>query len=201
MTAHAYLTSAIDAAGNAQVGGEVELTGGDLALVATERVDATSIAHIPDLHGIVETTRNDALALSVEVQRDDLGVMTQQRMQALTCLYVPQSRRVVHRPRGQHRAVWIKRQTDDLGGVASVRVVQLPGFGVPQLACFVCTNQDYKQSNIIITIITMVIPKEPVMILSPKGLLKAMAYTTLRWPSSVNSSSPVIVFHTLQVRS
>lgn len=34
------------------------------------------------------------------------------------------------------------------------------------------------------------------MILSPHGLLNAIAYTTLRCPSSVSSSSPVVVFHT-----
>lgn len=37
---------------------------------------------------------------------------------------------------------------------------------------------------------------DPVIILLPHGLLNAMAYTTLRCPSSVSSSSPVDVFHT-----
>ncbi len=34
-------------------------------------------------------------------------------------------------------------------------------------------------------------PNDPVMILSPNGLLKPIAYTTFRWPSRVKSSSPV----------
>ena len=45
------------------------------------------------------------------------------------------------------------------------------------------------------------LPNDPVMILSPYGLLKAMAYTTFRCPSKVRSSSPVMVFQTLHVRS
>jgi hypothetical protein len=46
-----------------------------------------------------------------------------------------------------------------------------------------------------------VLSNDPVMILSPYGLLKAMAYTTFLCPSSVWISSPVLVFHTLHVRS
>lgn len=46
-----------------------------------------------------------------------------------------------------------------------------------------------------------VLSKDPVMILSPYGLLKAIAYTTFLWPSRVSSSSPVLVSHTLQVLS
>lgn len=46
-----------------------------------------------------------------------------------------------------------------------------------------------------------VLSKLPVTILSPKGLLNAIAYTTFLCPSSVCSSSPVAVLHTLQVLS
>ena len=46
-----------------------------------------------------------------------------------------------------------------------------------------------------------VLSNDPVTILSPYGLLNAMAYTTFLWPSSVSSSSPVAVLHTLHVRS
>ena len=50
-----------------------------------------------------------------------------------------------------------------------------------------------------------VLSNDPVMILSPYGLLKAMAYTTFLCPisgsSSESISSPVLVFHTLHVRS
>ena len=46
-----------------------------------------------------------------------------------------------------------------------------------------------------------VLSNDPVAILSPYGLLYAMAYTTFLCPSSVCSSSPDWVSHTLHVRS
>merc|ERR1719352_2285765 len=49
--------------------------------------------------------------------------------------------------------------------------------------------------------ILAVLSKLPVTILSPNGLLNAIAYTTFLWPSSVSSSSPLNVSHTRQVRS
>ena len=60
----------------------------------------------------------------------------------------------------------------------------------------VCSNSPVSEFHIL-----AVLSNDPVTILSPHGLLKAMAYTTFLWPSSVSSSSPVSVFHTLQVRS
>lgn len=97
---HPYLASAVNGAGDAQVGGIVELAAGDLALVPRQRVDATARAHVPDLHRVVEAARDDAVALRVEVQRDDLGRVSQQRVCALAGFDIPQTRGVVHRARG-----------------------------------------------------------------------------------------------------
>lgn len=49
--------------------------------------------------------------------------------------------------------------------------------------------------------ILAVLSKDPVTILSPKGLLNAMQYTTFLCPSKVNISSPLYVSHTLHVLS
>lgn len=49
--------------------------------------------------------------------------------------------------------------------------------------------------------ILAVLSNEPVTILSPNGLLKAIQYTTFLCPSNVNISSPNSVSHTLHVLS
>ena len=70
------LASSVDGSGDAQVRGVVELAGGDLALMAGERVHAAARAHIPHLHRVVKAARDDAVARGVEVQRHDLGSVT-----------------------------------------------------------------------------------------------------------------------------
>jgi len=59
----------------------------------------------------------------------------------------------------------------------------------------------FNNSPVLASQILAVLSNDPVTILSPKGLLKAIQYTTFLWPSNVNSSSPYSVFHTLQVLS
>ena len=111
-----------------------------------EGVYAAAIARVPDLDGVVEGARDDALALRVEVQRHDLRRVAQQRVQALPGLHVPEACGVVHGPRGDHRAVGVERQTHDLRRMPAQRVVQLTRLRTPQLTRLVCVKKIYVTS-------------------------------------------------------
>lgn len=99
-----------------------------------ERVNAATVAHIPNLHGIIEGAGDDALAVGIEVKGHNLCGVAQESVKALARLHVPQASRVVHRASRHHGAVRVEGEAHDLRGVAAVGVVQLTGLGIPQLA-------------------------------------------------------------------
>ena len=63
---------AVDGAGDAEVGGVVELSRGDLPVVPAERVGDPPVPRVPDLDGVVEAAGDDAAAVGVKVEADDL---------------------------------------------------------------------------------------------------------------------------------
>ena len=110
----------------------------NLSVVASERVQAAAVPHVPHLHRVIKRAGDDLLTLRVEVERDYFCRVTQERVNDVARFNIPQPRSVVHRSRRHDCAVRVEGKADDLGRVAAVRMIEVSVVCVPQLARFVC---------------------------------------------------------------